>query len=268
MVTNMIVTNMIVTNMFVAVNVRLAPVHLVGSTGMRPAPQSRRERPSKPALSRIGIIDAAMTVLAGDGFEKLTMRRLAADLDTGPASLYVYVASTTELHALVIDRLLADLDLDRHHGADWRWCLRELLADYVMLLMSHPGLARSALVVWPQGPHYLDLVERVLRLLADGGVPAGRAAWGVDVLLQFATGMATEYSTRGESDSQDDADLLATLGGATPARHPILSGLSPAQVMGGERGERRDWALDVVIAGVAVTARGDERSAEHHGSGT
>ncbi len=222
---------------------------------MRAAPRSRRERPAKPALSREGIVDAAMTVLAQDGFEKLTMRRLAADLDTGPASLYVYVANTTELHALVIARLLAGLDLDWDGSGDWRVRLRELLADYVMLLIRHPGLARSALAVWPDGPHYLDLLETVLRLLTSGGVPADTAAWGVDVLLQFATGMAAEYGTRSETDEQGIADLTAALDAATPERHPILSSLGPSRMVGGEQGARRDWALDSVIAGVASTPR-------------
>ena len=217
--------------------------------------RSRRDRPAKPALSREGILDAAMAVLTGDGVERLTMRRLAADLDTGPASLYVYVRNTTELHALVIDRLLADLDLAWDGRGDWQPRLRALLADYVALLVRHPGLARSALAVWPNGPHYLDLVELVLRLLTSGGVPADRAAWGVDILLQLATAMAAEYGTRGERDDQEVADLATALDAASPERHPILTGLGPARMLGGERGARRDWALDAAITGVAGTPR-------------
>lgn len=194
-----------------------------------------------------------MSVLAADGFEKLTVRRLANDLDTGPASLYVYVANTTELHALVIDRLLADLDLAWDGRVQWQVRLRLLLTAYVTLLIRHPGLARSALTVWPDGPHYLDLVETVLRLLTSGGVPKQAAAWGVDVLLQFATGMAAEYGTRGESDDQNIADLVTSLAAATPERHPILSGLGPGYMFAGDPAVRRDWALDAVIAGVAST---------------
>jgi hypothetical protein len=138
------------------------------------------------------------------------------------------------------------------HG-DWRLRLHQLLTDYVRLLEAHPGLARSALVVWPNGPHYLDLVELILQLLTNAGVPAGRAAWGVDVLLQLATAMAAEYGTRGERDDQGVADLAATLHTATPDRHPILTGLGAARMLGGERGTRRDWALNAAITGVAGT---------------
>jgi len=41
-----------------------------------------------------------------EGLERVTMRRLAAALDTGPSSLYVYVRNTAELHAAVLDELL------------------------------------------------------------------------------------------------------------------------------------------------------------------
>ncbi|MFI0242443.1 FAD-dependent monooxygenase [Streptomyces sp. NPDC016845] len=77
------------------------------------SPRSRRERPAKPALSRDGIVAAAVHVLRTEGLGKVTMRRLAHELDTGPASLYVYVRNTDELHAAVLDALLAEVDLGR-----------------------------------------------------------------------------------------------------------------------------------------------------------
>jgi AcrR family transcriptional regulator len=220
-------------------------------------PRSRRERPAKAALSRESIIDAALAVLESDGIEKLTMRRLAAELDTGPASLYVYVRSTTVLHALLIDRLLARLDLTWSGRGDWRRRLRTLLIDYSGLLMRHPGLARSAMSTWPEGPHYLDLIELMLRLLTAGGVPVGRAAWGVDVLLAQATAMAAEHGTRAE-DGQDTSELAAVLSDATDARHPILSSLGAAGMMTGDQLVRRDWSLDVTINGIIGTAHPDE----------
>ncbi|MFK4274211.1 TetR/AcrR family transcriptional regulator, partial [Streptomyces milbemycinicus] len=65
-----------------------------------------RERPAKPALSRRWIVDTAVRIMRAEGLGKVTMRRLAQELDTGPSSLYVYVANTAELHAAVLDSLL------------------------------------------------------------------------------------------------------------------------------------------------------------------
>src|SRR5580704_13814187 len=69
-------------------------------------PRSRRDRPAKPPLTRDGIVAVAVAVMRDEGLERVTMRRLAAELDTGPASLYVYVRNTAELHAAVLDELL------------------------------------------------------------------------------------------------------------------------------------------------------------------
>lgn len=81
---------------------------------------SRRERPAKPALSRAGIIATAVALMRAEGLEKVTMRRLAQELDTGPASLYVYVRNTAELHAAVLDELLGSVDLGAAGGdGDW-----------------------------------------------------------------------------------------------------------------------------------------------------
>ena len=92
---------MIVTNMFVRIEDMESPVR----------PVSRRERPSKPALTREGVVATAVELLRDEGLERVTMRRLADELDTGPASLYVYVRNTAELHAAILDELLGGVDL-------------------------------------------------------------------------------------------------------------------------------------------------------------
>ncbi len=208
-----------------------------------------------------------MAVLEQDGIAKLTMRRLAVDLDTGPASLYVYVRSTTEIHALVIDRLLGELELTWSGRGSWQTRLRRLLVGYIDILVQHPGLARSALVTWPDGRNYLDVLELALRLLSAAGVPDSRAAWGVDALLQQATAMAAEYGSRGEPDRpQSIEQLSALIDGADPARHPTLTRLGGAQLVGGQRDERRDWALDALVAGIVATPcrPGESRADTHH----
>ena len=77
---------------------------------------SRRERPAKPALTRAGIVAAAVAVMQAEGLDRVTMRRLAQELDTGAASLYVYVRNTAELHAAMLEELLGQVDLHPGHG--------------------------------------------------------------------------------------------------------------------------------------------------------
>src|SRR3954469_3150823 len=162
----------------------------------RRQPVSRRERPAKPALTRAGIIATAVRVMRAEGLERVTMRRLAQELDTGPASLYVYVANTAELHAAVLDALLGEVDLTgRDGGDDWRGRLHAVMTSYTLVLFEHPQLARSALVARPSGENSLGRVEAILDLLARRGAGREQVAWGVDKLLQDATATAAEHAT-------------------------------------------------------------------------
>ncbi|MFI9646311.1 TetR/AcrR family transcriptional regulator [Streptomyces sp. NPDC052040] len=223
-------------------------------TAQPPTPRSRRDRPAKAPLTRDGIVGTAVALMRAEGLERVTMRRLAQELDTGPASLYVYVRNTAELHAAVLDRLLGEVDLSPvGTEGDWRERLVRLLTSYVEVLFAHPTLARAALAARPFGEHYLDLVEAVLALLAEGGVPSARASWGLDLLLQYATASAAEHSTRGQApEAQDDWDALAgALRDAPSERYPQIAAQGTT-LLSGTGGERLTWGFQVLISGITA----------------
>ncbi|AJE44321.1 TetR/AcrR family transcriptional regulator [Streptomyces nodosus] len=218
-------------------------------------PISRRERPAKPALTRRGIIDTAVRIMRSEGLEKVTMRRLAQELDTGPSSLYVYVSHTAELHAAVLDALLGEVDLAvSDAGTGWRDQLVAVLTSYTHVLYQHPQLARSALVARPSGENYLNLVERVLSLLSRSGAPQGQIAWGVDKLLQYATATAAEHGTQEHSPGfQDDWNaLIHAAHTVQEATHPMIKGHMPA-LLAGSAEDRLSWGFDVLINGILHT---------------
>jgi AcrR family transcriptional regulator len=215
--------------------------------------RGRRDHPAKPALSRDGIVAAAVGLIGAEGLERATMRRLAEALDTAPASLYVHVRNTAGLHAAVLDHLLGSVDLAPvQAGGAWRDRLVEVLASYTRVLFAHPGLAASALVARPSGPHCLDLAEALLALLAEGGIPAGQAAWGIDVLLQFATATAAEHAD-GHS-AEDWQALVAAVRGTSPDTRPHVAALG-ADLLSGPPENRLTWGFHLLINGIAHTAR-------------
>lgn len=220
------------------------------------APISRRERPAKPALSLEGIVGTALEIMRAEGLDRVTMRRLAQELDTGPASLYVYVSNTAELRAYMLDDLLAGLDLNPVTAAgEWRERLVTVLWSYGSALMEYPGLAQSALVTRPAGPGYLRLVDGVLALLAEG-VPADRTAWALDLLLHFVTATATEQGTRSVADDaeQEDSNLREAILGATPETYPQVAALG-MDLLSGTGLDRLNWAFDVLLNGIVQTPR-------------
>jgi AcrR family transcriptional regulator len=218
---------------------------------------SRRERPAKPALTRAGIVAAAVAVMRAEGLERTTMRRVAQELDTGAASLYVYVRNTAELYAAILDELLGGVDLSPAGApGDWRARLSQILTSYSLVLFEYPSLARSALVMRPSGPRYLGLLEALLAVLHDGDVPPDRAAWGVDLLLLYATATAAEQGTREQSaGAQAEEDAAAAAVRAAPAgTYPHIAALG-AELLSGPGEDRFAWGFSVLINGVTGTPR-------------
>jgi AcrR family transcriptional regulator len=229
---------------------------------------SRRERPAKPALTREGIVAAAVGVMQAEGLDRVTMRRLAQELDTGPASLYVYVRNTAELHAAMLEELLGQVDLSPVTAAgDWRDRLITVLWSYTSILFGQPGLAQSVLVTRPSGPAYLSLAEAILALLSAGGVPAARAAWAVDLLLHFATSTAAEQGTRHRAaDAADEEDALAEALREAPASiFPQIAALG-AELTSGAGPDRLIWGFRVLISGITQTPRPEEPGPEPPGA--
>lgn len=218
--------------------------------------RSRRERPAKPALTRQGIIDVALAILRDEGLSKVTMRRIAAALDTGAASLYVYVRDTEDLHAQILDAFLSAVSVAPPASGTWRERLKGLLTSYMRVLFEYPEIARMTMLTHPSGPHYLKLVDAILALLREGGVPDRDAAWAVDLLLQFATATATEQGARHASGraAEELSDLATAIANADAASYPQIARLGD-ELLSGPGATRFAWGLDVLIAGILATRR-------------
>ncbi|MGY4644304.1 TetR/AcrR family transcriptional regulator [Cellulomonas sp. URHB0016] len=217
---------------------------------------SRRDRPAKPALSRQWIVAETIRIMRTEGLEKATMRRVAQALDTGPASLYVYVANTVELHAAVLDELIASIEPE---PGDWSARLESVLDQYSEVLFAYPGLARSALVLRPVGPNAVRLYDQVLGLLLEGGIAPQRAAWGLDLLLLHVTAHAAEHSAPAGSDIYASADqgsqldtLSRTLRGADAVGTPHVAAHVDA-LLSGTPALRQAWAIRALVHGIAAT---------------
>ncbi|WP_250032532.1 TetR/AcrR family transcriptional regulator [Paractinoplanes maris] len=234
----------------------------------RRVPVSRRDRPAKPPLSRAGAVAVALRIMREEGLERVTMRRLAAELDTGPASLYVYVQNMAELHGAILDELLTGLPLvdPAAVGERWRGELLDLLTGYTRLLLGQPSLARSVLALRPSGANYVRLVDTLLGLLHAGGVPVAQAAWGVDLLLQHGTATAAEQGVRGEAvDAAAEQDaFVEALNEAADGDCPNIA-RARDDLFSGTGAQRLTWMFDVLITGISTVApparaAGHERS--------
>ncbi|NGN68957.1 TetR/AcrR family transcriptional regulator [Streptomyces sp. A7024] len=211
-------------------------------------PVSRRDRPAKAPLSQEAIVSAGLDLLSSEGLPGLSLRKIATALDTGPASLYVYVSNLDELRALVLDRALGEVDLAAGADGPPRERLKAVLRSYQDVLLSRPGLARLASTTMARGKGALRLTETLLDCLAEAGVAGRDGAWGADLLLLQVTASAAEKSAWEEQGDVIE-QVKQTYEHASATDYPRIHALGE-QIFSGH-GERWDWALDVVIEGIA-----------------
>jgi AcrR family transcriptional regulator len=222
---------------------------------MKPAGRHRstRDRPAKAPLSQDAVVDAAVAILKSDGLEAVTMRRVATALDTGAASLYLYVSGRGGLLQAVQDRIMATVELEAPDPFRWRAQLHSLLVRVRRALVAHPGIAATAMGDPPATEAVLRLVENLLGILLAGGLDSQGAAWASDVLVLLATAAAIEADVR-SADPQEQADeLYGTFTGLPPERFPLITGHA-AQLVAGDGDERFGFAVDVVVDGLLARA--------------
>ena len=206
---------------------------------------SRRTRPAKVPLSREAIISVALELLTREGLSGLSLRKVAVAFDTGAASLYVYVADLSELHALVLDRALGEVALPDDQAGDWRHRLKGVLGAYFHTLAARPGLAQLAMSTMPIGPNSLRLTERLLGLLIEGGMQ-GSAAWAVDLLTLYVTAFAAEQGLH-QAHVESIGRMERAMSNLPPEDYPHIHALGGRLFSGPGRFE---WAVDVLLTGL------------------
>ena len=65
--------------------------------------------PRKPRFTREELAAAAIRIADAEGFAAVSMRRIAADLDSGTMTLYHYVKTKDELLSLVVDEVMGEV---------------------------------------------------------------------------------------------------------------------------------------------------------------
>ena len=220
---------------------------------MRPGP---RTQPAKPPLSREAVLDAGLRVLRARGIDGVTMRAVAAELETGAASLYVYFPNRKALLDAMFDAVAGEIDTrDAPDPARWREQLTALLTRIVESMDAHPGIARVPLANPPTGPNSARIAEYVLALLAAGGVDDRSAAWFLDVVFLFVN--ATAYETtifieRGQQEGDLPAALEREFARLDPDEFPNFSRMR-SFITRGSGEERFAFGLRLMIEGLLHT---------------
>jgi AcrR family transcriptional regulator len=159
-----------------------------------PTAPTVQEPRQKAPITVDRITDAALEVVATQGYDSLTMRSVAGILDTGPASLYAHVVNKADIDELIIGRLCAQLELPEPDPTTWRERILDVCSQIRDQYLKYPGISRAALAMVPTNLDVLSVNERMLAIMLAGGIEAQTAAWAIDALMLYISAYAMELS--------------------------------------------------------------------------
>jgi AcrR family transcriptional regulator len=214
-----------------------------------PAGEQNRRR----TLTREQVVAEALTVIAAEGVDALSMRSLATRLGVVPGALYRHVRNKEQLHDLVLDGVLAEVDCKLDHRLAWSERVKTLAHRLRTVLENHPGIAGLLKTRDPLGPHSLALAEAFLAPLHTAGrthQETGLAFFLIyDYTLGFALNGPTSVNEQRVRDPATRNKLHAFLRSLPTDRFPTLVAVGQ-HVWLNNRDERFAAGLNTLISGL------------------
>lgn len=207
----------------------------------------------RPAtLSRDRIAEAAATIVADDGADALSARRLGAVLGCDPSAVYRHFRTMDELRRVVGDLVLGDVDVERRADDAWSDSIERVCVSLRNVLLARPNLASLVQGAPTRLPNEVRITEAILGALLRGGLAPADAAAAYHALVEYTIGSAVIDA---EVDSLDGTSPAVTyerwrndyraLGGEAPAIAAVA-----AHLYRGDASTRFVHGLSALLAGL------------------
>jgi AcrR family transcriptional regulator len=162
-----------------------APIWAVAAPGSR-----------KPRFSREQIAKVALAIADAEGFEALSMRRVAEELGAGTMTLYYYVRTKEDLLTLVDDALMGEIcDACDPLPKAWRPAVRKLATATRTTYVRHAWALRS-LTGARVGPNGLRHIEQSLQAVSGIDLPLGRKLEILSIVDDYVLGHCASLMRR------------------------------------------------------------------------
>jgi TetR/AcrR family transcriptional regulator, tetracycline repressor protein len=211
----------------------------------------------KRTLSRDAVVTAAVALLDDHGVEAVSVRSIAARLGVAPNAVYTYFPSRAAVLQAVVDRLIGEQDLDVLGGdAPWPERVRAFALGVRANLLRHPGAAGLLMGTPMSGPNALEVVERLLAVLAEAGLSPLDAARAGHAIIAHVLGAialeASEFDPTKPAPPEPDRVVARRLRfAALSAKSYPRTAAAAAELAENVSTEQFVWGLDRLIAGLA-----------------
>lgn len=209
--------------------------------------------PRPRSLTPGDIAAAALTVIDRDGLGALSMRTTAAELDRGTMSLYRYIRDRDELERLVVDHVLATVEIALPVKTPWPEQLRVLANRMRSAVAAHAAIVPLLLRHRHSSSGVRRCAEGLLRALTDGGFAGEQRVIALRTLISYLSGSL---------QAQDLGPLTGpgtrVLAQLPEEEYPLLSATArSAQRIGPDEEFLR--GLNVVVEGLARLRRSSRK---------
>ncbi|MER5410281.1 TetR/AcrR family transcriptional regulator [Streptomyces sp. NPDC002769] len=234
---------------------RRAARHHLGTGASAPAARRGPSGGRKKPITVDAIISTAFGIVEAEGYDALTMRRVATALETGPSSLYAHVVNKEDLDELLIGRLCAEIELPEPDPAAWRQQIAGVCTQLRDQYLRYPGISRAAFAAAPSNLDTLRVAEGMLAILLAGGIDPQIAAWALDSLSLYVNAYSLEASLassrigRGADGWVVSRDELLRRFAALPDTFPQTKRYA-AELTAGTVHDRFDFTIGLMIDGL------------------
>lgn len=198
-------------------------------------------------LTRDKVLRAALEVADRDGVEKLSMRRLGAELGVEAMTLYHYLPNKAALLDGLVELVVSAVRPSFDGPADeWPLRLKEFAAAFRAELLRHTGVIALVATRPVRSPAALQAVEDTAAALGHAGIAPVEAMRVVNSVTTLVIGhcLAEAADTPGHPEQPTD-DALALTGFPTLSEAAAGGLGTPA-----DHQARFDLALDALLAGL------------------
>jgi AcrR family transcriptional regulator len=185
----------------------------------RPAPVSgsiwtRPPRPTRLRLSLEAIVRAAIGLADAEGLDAITIRRVAAELNARPMSLYSFMDRKEDLIELMVDEILGEMVLDQL-PEDWSAALHAIAAQTRAVGHRHPWLIAAIMQRPALGPNAVRHAEQSMSAIAQLGLAREQARAlliAVDAFTMGFGGLELAGHTMRQRDGLTESQWAASTG--------------------------------------------------------
>jgi AcrR family transcriptional regulator len=163
----------------------------------------------RPRYTRDEIAKAAVRIADREGFDALSMRRIAAALDAGTMTLYHYIRTKDELLTLVLDEIMGEVVVPdgEEIPSDWRAALRLLAERSRSSLERHPWVL-DVMDDPPIGPNSVRHFDQSLQAVSSLGISLTEKLDIVATVDEYVFGYCLQRRNNLQAETGIDAGMV------------------------------------------------------------